>query len=90
MKKNIIDPITLFISGAGITASTVNISELLNIILLILSILNILVLSFFKIKDAITNKNKSDAEKLNDITKELEDTINKIEDKKHEIDRNNE
>lgn len=75
------DIVTYCLSSLGLVFSIQNINDILNLILLIVSILNILIVFGLRIYDAIKEKN---IEKVNDATKDLIDKINDLKGDKHE------
>lgn len=72
------DVITYGLSALGVVFSIQNINDILNLILLIVSIVNIFIVFGLRIYDAIKNKN---IKEVDEATKEVIDKINDLKDK---------
>ena len=76
------DATTYTLSGLGLSVSIMDFKNWLDIVLIVLSIVNILIIIFFKLRKYLQDKKLDDVEKedlLNEI-KELEKEINKLKD----------
>lgn len=74
------DVYTSILSSAGIGFSVQDLNQIINMVLLILSVVNILIILFFRIKDHIKNK---EYDKIpNDISQAQKDLENLKGDKK--------
>lgn len=78
MKNNIFDLVSGGFSIFSLTVAT-QVKDILNIILIILSIINLGLILFFKIKDALKDGKIDDQEK-EDIKEATTELIDKIED----------
>lgn len=78
MKHNIFDLVSGGFSIFSLTVAT-QVKDILNIILIVLSIINLGLILFFKIKDAIKD-GKIDEKEKEDITNTTNDLIEKIDD----------
>ncbi len=88
--NKVIDNITSIFSLAGITFSIQDIANYLNIILLIISIINLVLVLFFKIKSIIQDKSLSDKDKAEKIDTEFKKVEKDLEDKIDETKRGDE
>ena len=88
--NKVIDNITSIFSLAGITISVQDIANYLNIILLIISIINLVLVLFFKIKSIIQDKSLSDKDKAEKIDTEFKKVEKDLEDKIDETKRGDE
>lgn len=75
------DLFTYAISSLGVAFSIQNINDILNLILLIVSIINIIIVFGLRMYDAIKEKN---IDKVNEATKEFVNKINDLKDKDYE------
>lgn len=75
------DLFTYAISSLGVAFSIQNINDILNLILLITSIINIIIVFGLRMYDAIKEKN---IDKVNEATKEFVNKINDLKDKDYE------
>lgn len=77
--NNIHDIITTVLSGWTLSISTEDLSNILNVVLLVFSIINILIMCVFRIYNIVKNKGVNN-ESVVDVSEVLEDTKEQLED----------